>query len=388
MSTEVPRQYKPNLVLVNRRKAVGWESRKRAARELHRVGQQRGIRETPTVEAIEKAMYRHETGRVAVTDPIYRQLYCLAYDATPHDLFGELTGGTEDRPHFTARSHKFVTAFVGAEGAAPLRGIAGCAPAVGEWHTCYSAPVEHPEGDCTLYVWPCGSVVFHLVEPVQLSTIAALAAWRAVSYGDNIKWAIDYLAPVAPVEDESAVYVLGAHWVVEPAWPAELLETALRIMSTPKVLLHRNRAMDDEHLAHAELIEQSLLSEAYDHVGIESFGVRGISAGYASWSGVVYHPISAERSLTEAEMTSCELAIQSMWAYCDAIARQVEQGQDPRVPSEYGWRYLRGVRSRLTVSRLRETGQHQAMRRAILRTCDLMPALDQAIETLRDTDRG
>mgnify|MGYP000052648314 CR=1 FL=1 len=83
MSTEVPRQFKPNLVLVNRRKAVGWESRKRAARELHRVGQQNGIRETPTVEAIEKAMYRHETGRVSVTDPIYRQLY-------PPPVCGEL----------------------------------------------------------------------------------------------------------------------------------------------------------------------------------------------------------------------------------------------------------------------------------------------------------
>ncbi|WP_327038806.1 hypothetical protein [Micromonospora maris] len=388
MSNEVPRQFKPNLVLVNRRKAVGWESRKRAARELHRVGQQRGIRETPTVEAIEKAMYRHETGRVAVTDPIYRQLYCLAYDAKPHDLFGELTGSAEDRPHFTARSHKFVTAFVGAEGAARLHESAGCTPAVEQWHNCYSAPVEHPEGGCTLYVWPCGSVVFHLVEPVQLSTIAALAAWRVASYGDNIKWAIDYLAPVAPVEDESAVYVLGAHWVVEPAWPAELLGTALRIMSTPKVLLHRDRPMDDEHLAHAELVEQSLLAESYDHTGIESFGVPGISAGYASWSGVVYHPISAERSLTESEIISCELAIQSMWAYSDAIARQIEQGRDPQVPPEHGWRYLRGVRSRLTVSRLRETGQHQAMRRAILRTCDLMPALDQAIETLRDTDRG
>ncbi|MBY8872870.1 hypothetical protein K7640_13595 [Micromonospora sp. PLK6-60] len=388
MSNEVPRQFKPNLVLVNRRKAVGWESRKRAARELHRVGQQRGIRETPTVEAIEKAMYRHETGRVAVTDPIYRQLYCLAYDAKPHDLFGELTGSAEDRPHFTARSHKFVTAFVGAEGTARLRESAGCTPAVGQWHTCYSTPVEHPEGDCTLYVWPCGSAIFHLVEHVQLSTIAALAAWREVSYGDNIKWAIDYLAPIAPAEDESAVYVLGAQWVVESAWPAELLETALRIMSTPKVLLHRGRAMDDEHLAHAELIEQSLLSETYDHVGIESFGVRGISAGYASWSGLVYHPISAERSLTEAELIACELAIQSMWAYSDAIARQVEQGRDPQVPPEHGWRYLRGVRSRLTVSRLRETGQHQAMRRAILRTCDLMPALDQSIETLRDTERG
>lgn len=388
MSTEAARQFKPNLVLVNRRKAAGWDSRKRAARELHRLGLQHGIRETPTVEAIEKAMYRHETGRVAVTDAIYRQLYCLAYGAKPHALFGELTSSTEERPHFSVRSHKFVPAFVGAEAAASLRDDAGCVPAEGQWYACDSAAVEHPEGDCTLYVWPCGSVVFHLVESLQMSSIAALAAWRKVSYGDNIKWASDYLIRSVPGVDDTGLYVLGAHWLIEPAWPAELVEPALRIMSTPSVLLHRDRAMDDEHLAHAELIEQSLLSEAYDQGGIESFGVRGISSGYASWSGVVYHPIAPERALTEAEVVACELAVQSMWAFTDAITRRIEQGRDPEVPPEHGWRYLRGVRSRLTTSRPRETGQHQTMRRAILRTSDLMPALEQAIEILRDTDRG
>lgn len=388
MSTEVPRQFKPNLVLVNRRRAAGWDSRKRAARELHRLGIQRGLRGTPTVEAIEKAMYRHETGRVAVTDPIYRQLYCLAYGAKPHDLFGELGVDTSGRPHFTVRSHKFVPAFVGSTGAAMLREQIRTVPAEGQWHPCYAAPVDHPEGECILYVWPCGSVVFHLVEDLQLSTIAALAAWRKVSYGDNIKWAADYLSRAVGRFDEGSLYVLGAHWLTESAWAPELLETALRIMATPSVLLHRDRAMDDEHLAHAELIEQSLLAEAYDHAGIESFGIRGISSGYASWSGVVYHPVAPERSLTEAELVACELAVQSVWAFTDAITKQVEQGNDPEVPAEYGWRYLRGVRSRLTTSRPRETGQHQAMRRAILRTSDLMPALEQAIEILRDMDRG
>jgi hypothetical protein len=388
MSTEIPRQLKPNLVLVNRRKAAGWDSRKRAARELHRLGLTGGLRETPTVEAIEKAMYRHETGRVAVTDPIYRQLYCLAYGAKPHDLFGELDSDAADRPHFSVRSHKFVPAYIGAEGAALLRNGLSLDPAEGQWHACSVAPVDHPEGECSLYLWPCGSVVFHLVEDLQLSTIASLAAWRKVSYGDNIKWAADYLSRYVRAVDQSALYVLGTHWLTESAWPPELLDVALRIMSTPSVLLHRNRPMDDEHLAHAELIEQSLLAEGYDHAGIESFGLRGISAGFASWSGVVYHPTAPDRAITETELVACELAVQSMWAFTDAITRQIEHGRDPEVPPEHGWRYLRGVRSRLTTSRPRETGQHQAMRRAILRTSDLMPALEQAIETLRDADRG
>ncbi|MFG1799509.1 hypothetical protein ACGFI4_04940 [Micromonospora carbonacea] len=222
---------------------------------------------------------------------------------------------------------------------------------------------------------------------MEFSTIAALAFWRKVSYGDNIRWAAEFVSRFVPDVDESTMYVFGTHWLVEPAWPAELTEAALRIMATPSVLLHRDRMMD-EHLAHAELIEQSLLSDAYDHGGIESFGVRGISSGYASWSGVVYYPSAVDRSLTESELVACGLAIQSMWVYTDAITRQIEQGRDPEVSLGYGWRYLRGIRSRLATPRPRETGQHQAMRRAILRTSDLMPALEQAIETLRDTDRG
>lgn len=388
MSTEAARQFRPNLVLVNRRKAAGWDSRKRAARELHRLGVQHGIRETPTVEAIEKAMYRHETGRVAVTDSVYRRLYCLAYRAEPHDLFGESTGSIVERPHFSLRSHKFVPAYIGTDGVARLAATVPLDAAPNQWHECKTATVNHPEGGCRLYVWPCGVVVFHLVEELQLSTIASLAVWRKVSYGDNIKWAAEFLNRKIGEFDQRSLYVFGGHWLTESAWPAELLETALRILSTPTVLLHRDRPMDDEHLAHAELVEQSLLAEGYNHGGIESFGVQGISIGYASWSGAVYYPIAPERSLTEDEFVACELAVQSMWAFTDEITRQIELGEDPEVAPEYGWRYLRGIRSRLTTSRPRETGQHQAMRRAILRSSDLLPALEQAIETLRDVDRG
>ncbi|RZU48855.1 hypothetical protein EV385_0584 [Krasilnikovia cinnamomea] len=389
MSIDVRHSLKPNLVLVNQRQAAGWDSRKRAARELHRLGCEHGIKDTPTVPAIEKAMYRHETGRVAVTDPIYRRLYCLAYRSTPHDLFGEVSHHDDsDRPRFSLRSHKFVPAYIGPTGAAHLREQRRLEPAAGQWSDCDSGSVEHPEGQCELFVWPCGVAIFHLIEDVELGSLAAFAAWRRVSYSGNSAWAAEELATdVGPVDAES-IYVFGAHWLTAPAWSAGTLDAALRILSTPAVLLHRDRPIDDSHLAHAELIEQSLLAEDYDHAGIESFGLRGISAAYASWSGVVYHPLAPERSLTESELVACELATQSAWAYTDAINRQTEQGRDPSVADEYGWRYLRGIRSRLTTSRALETGQHQMMRKAILRTSDLLPKLEHAIESLRDTDRG
>ncbi|MEU7907952.1 hypothetical protein [Actinoplanes sp. NPDC049118] len=388
MSVDLKRSLKPNLVLVNKRKEAGWDSRKRAARELHRMGREEGIKETPTVEAIEKAMYRHETGRVAVTDLIYRRLYCLAYGATPHDLFGELNHRESDRPRFSLRSHKFVPAFVGTSGVQRLRERRGLQPAQGQWSDCDTGPVDHPEGQCDLYVWPCGVAVFHLVEDVELGSIAALAAWRRVSYSDNSAWAAEELTSDAGSFDTDSVYVLSAHWVTQPAWSGDALDAALRILVTPGVLLHRERPIDDNHLAHAEMIEQSLLAENYNHAGIEPFGLRGISAAYAAWAGVVYHPLAPERSLTEAELVACELAVQSAWSYADAINREVERGEDPNVTPEYGWRYLRAIRSRLATSRAHEISQHQMMRKAILSTSDLLPKLEQAIESLREADRG
>ncbi|MCA1702631.1 MAG: hypothetical protein LC808_04935, partial [Actinobacteria bacterium] len=64
---------------------------------------------------------------------------------------------------------------------------------------------------------------------------------------------------------------------------------------------------------------------------------------------------------------------------------EFEQGRDPLVPDQWGWRYLRAVRSRLINPRPRESGQHRSMREAILETSVLVDQLDQAIEALRDT---
>jgi hypothetical protein len=101
----------------------------------------------------------------------------------------------------------------------------------------------------------------------------------------------------------------------------------------------------------------------------------------------VYHPNAPDRALREDELVTCELSFQAAWAYCDHLRQQVEKGHDPVVPAEFGWRFLRGVRSRLTTERAQETSQHRSMRDAVVQTSGLDRHLTQALEILRDCDR-
>jgi hypothetical protein len=76
------------MVLIAKREQKAWTSRRRAARELHLIWKT-NFPGAPDIDSLEKALYRHETGRTQVRDEIYRRLYCLAYDATPGELFGD-----------------------------------------------------------------------------------------------------------------------------------------------------------------------------------------------------------------------------------------------------------------------------------------------------------
>jgi hypothetical protein len=175
--------------------------------------------------------------------------------------------------------------------------------------------------------------------------------------------------------------------VDEPAWQGNDLHTALRLMCIPRVLVPRVDNVDESCLASAAFAERALFQNGFDHPEIVDFGMRGISLGYASWSGVVYYPVARARALHEDELITCELSVQAAWAYCDHLRQQVENGDDPAVPTEFGWRFLRGIRSRLTTERTQETSQHRSMRNAIVQTSGLDCHLAQAVEILRDCDR-
>lgn len=373
----------PNNVLIAKRTAKGW-SRLRAARELERAGLCRGL-SVPDADAIEKAVYRHETGRAVCRDQLYIELYCLVYEATPHELFGNVELTTPATDTFGIRSHKFICAYIGADQAAALmeRGVVEQAePQCGlECHVSTAVPAD---GECCLYVWPFGVAIIHLCEDVRFPNIANLAMWRRRSYLQNLDWASGYLSGLTGGTVQAS-YVLSLYWLHSPMWSGEQLDTATRIMSTPRVLLERDSEESASSLGHAELVERALFAEGFNHSETIPFGIKGISIGYASWSGVVYCPLAPRRALAEDELVGTELATQAIWAYCQHINGQVEQGKDPETPEVYGWRFLRGVRSRLTNARPQETGQHRSMRAAILDTSGLIAYLSQAVDILRET---
>ncbi len=280
------------------------------------------------------------------------------------------------------RSHKFIAAYIGTDAVKRLAGnaVGGASPGLDS----RSLPVEHPTGACQLHLWPFGVAVFHLVEDLDLPDIANLALWRYRSYEANLSWATDYLRSATGLGDVAASYVLSLYWLHSPPWSGRVLDTAVRLMCAPRILVDRDTDSDD-CLPLAQQAERSLLAEGFDHQELRGFGLNGVSIGYASWSGVAYHPIDPARSLTEYELVTCELAVQSMWAYCEHINGRVEQGEDPSVADGFGWNFLRAARSRLANPRPQETGQHRSMRDTILETSGLMGHLQQATETLRET---
>jgi hypothetical protein len=318
---------------------------------------------------------------------LYRQLFDAVYEA------GVTTGG-----HTAAalRSHQFIVVWLGGVSAQELAVAHGMTLDTAPWTEPYRCRSASPTSECAcnLHVWPHGVAICHVVDECSFSSLAALAIWRQHAYGERLRWATAQLQPIAP--NARASYILSLYWLTASAWSGDDYETAMRIMRMPPVLLSRDDDDDgksdaghgdDRAHQHAEarLTENTLLATKWDHPDIRSFGVAGTSSGYASWSGVVYHAQSASRALSEEELVDLELAIQSAWAYCAHLNGELEQGRDPLVPDQWGWRYLRAVRSRLINPRPRESGQHRSMREAILETSVLVDQLDQAIEALRHT---
>lgn len=375
----------PNTVLAGQRRRRDW-GRTRAAREMLRAARAAGIRALPSEESIVKAIRRHELGQ-ATPDDMYTQLYCLTYGTSPQDLFGDVEPPTPRRSGgFGIRSHKFIPAYVGPAAAEQMRDSLGMAPVAGQWLDCASISVDHPGGVCDLHVWPFGVAMFHLVEDLTPANVAHLAVWRRSSYEDNLGWASRQLQQITGL-DISAPYVLSLYWLTDPAWTGAELDTALRLLCMPRVVLERDDEWDGTGLPHAEMVEQNLLRDGFEHPEMIEFGIKGISQAYASWSGVVYSPVAADRALPESDAVAAELAIQAIWEFCRHVRELVEQGRDPDTDPRYGWRWLRGARSRLTNPRPQETGQHRSMREAILTTSGLPAHLADAIDTIRETER-
>ncbi|WP_329521091.1 hypothetical protein [Spirillospora sp. NBC_01491] len=283
------------------------------------------------------------------------------------------------------RSHKFIAAFIGEDAVKALIDQADPSPEPSSgWLDFHAIRIDHPSGACDLHLFPFGAAILHLSEELDLPNIANLAVWRYRSYAENLSWATARLREFTSDDTITASYVLSLYWLHSPIWVGRMLDTALRIICAPRVLVDREQAGSDECLPAAEQAERTLLAEGFEHGEMRPFGLAGVSLGYASWSGVAYHPLDDARCLDEDDLVSCELNMQAIWAYCEYINGQVEQRESPAVADGYGWRFLRAARSRLANPRPQETGQHRSMRDAVLETSGLLGHIDQAIEVLRE----
>jgi transcriptional regulator with XRE-family HTH domain len=379
---------RPNAVALACRQAAGW-SQRRQAREFQAVADELKVTVPRSLDTIIKQISRVERGITQIPEAPYLRVWCRTFNKDAAELFGHLDAPVSDdaQTTFAVTSHKFMPAYLGCDTARAL--LPRCTRAEGQWRECHHAELPHPTGTADLYVWPFGVAVVHLREELHLPSLAHLAVWRARSYPTSRAWADSQLRTLTGTAAATR-YALSAYWLKRSMWAGDQLDVAMRLLSMPSVLLDRDDTVDDPTLlAGAELVERSLLTDhSVDRPDLVGFGARGVSIGYASWSGVAYHPVAPRRALAVTELVTCELLVQAIWCYTHEILRQVETGADPVVPAEYSSRFLRAVRSRLTAPRELETGQHNSMRDAVLSTSGLIKLLDSAMDALRDTGDG
>ena len=382
---------RPNAVAVGLRQAKGW-SQRRLAKEFQAVGGRLGLHVPSELDTLIKHISRVERGVTQVPEELYLRLWCATFDLDAAELFGHLDApvlSDDGRATFAVVSHKFIPAYLGCDAARTVRAVA--VPAVGQWADCHRASVHHPSGDADVYMWPFGVAVVHLREELELSSLARLAVWRRCSYPKSRRWAGQQLENLTGARVHTP-YALSAYWLTRSKWAGDQLDIAMRLLCMPSVLLDRDHdegADEDTLLGGAELVERTLLAD--HNVGrpdLVGFGARGVSIGYASWSGVAYHPVAPSRALPGNDLVACELLVQAIWCYTHEILRQVEAGDDPVVPTEYSRRFLRAIRSRLTAPRAMESGQHSSMRDAVLSSSRLTRQLDSAMDALRDARNG
>ncbi len=383
-----PRQ--PNNVLAECRTALKLSHEKLAY--LVREKAREGRIQIGTLDSVTRHIKRIEAGHVRDPSAVYKNLLCAVLKKTEAALFGtvsqygkyadSLNSSSSDQVDLCQiRNHKLIPAFIGANLAE--RVIDDLAMRGTSIHSirCYHCSLSHPRNDVSadLWIWPFGVALFHLVEEVEFSNLAHLAIWHRRVYDEQMSWVnetIKYLLK----SDASAQYAMPINWVTRSAWTKSRIGTALRILSAPRILLQRTAHTESSDLAHAELVERALFQDGLGQFDSSEFGIEGISAGVASWSGVVYLAIAPHRALSESEILTYERTVQAAWSYCDWIRSQVETGNAPNVRPEHGARLLRALRSIVTNPRPEESSQIYPLRIAILKTSGITEHLNQATD--------
>ncbi|MFJ8017406.1 XRE family transcriptional regulator [Streptomyces sp. NPDC096339] len=291
----------------------------------------------------------------------------------------------------TVVSHKFLPSYVG-ERIAPLYAVGAPAPSGPAGLERRTLPAGHRLAQSSaVHAYGCGVAVVHLEEHHRVESLTDLAVWRYRTYLQERAWAGKQITQLmklhaagAPTYEVPAPqYVLSVYELRENSWTGAGLDTALQLLATPSVLVNRQ---DPENVVSlGPDVEAAKFREGWSHAEAVPFG-GGVSPGVAGWSGVSYHPQPDERALTTSQIVALELDVQALWALSSHILHTVEDGHDPVMPPEYGWRFLRSAYYRLTTARPTETAQHRVMREAILTTSELPDRLRAAQDALRDSN--
>lgn len=365
------------------RAARGWSQHRLASaltEQAASVGEQ-----LPKASSLITQISRWEQGHNP-PGPFYRRLIAAVYDVGTDVLFGRALGcadsAGDDGDFFEVSSHKFAPAYVGPSGFPSLR----FADDHCEWMPCQSVALDHQDSTATLYLFPFGVAVFHVVDRVAFGSIGELAVWRRGSYESVLEWTSEQLGLLAPdAAVQRAEYVLSLYALDRPMWPERRdLQTAMCLLSMPSVLLDREPGHEAIAIVNAQAAEQTLLRDGFEHGEVVDFGFAGTAIGCASWAGVAYHPLAPARALRTDEIARFELLVQALWGYCSHLVDAAERGAEPTVDPAYGRRFLKACESRLTAPRGQESTQHRLMREAVLTTSRLPGMLDRAMDVLAD----
>lgn len=375
---------RPNRALRAAREVKGYSQRQLAAH-----ARQEGLRlglAAPELDAICKQISRLERGvTVRPGEDFYLPALCAALGMAPMALFGEASAAPPTTGGGELASRKFLPVYIGADCAQELTADQRWRERGCEWMVARALEVPYPGGKCTLTLFDFGVLVAEIEERVPFGSIAEVAVWRKASYITAREQVAGLVRTYLPAVTASPAYVLSTFCVTEPYWHGEDLHTAMQMLCAPGVLLDRHRGDPPATLlAAAEIAERVCFRDGFNRPDIVPFGIHGIAIGYASWAGVSYLPLAPERAIPAEELACFETVVQALWCYTHMIAGVIEEGRDPVIPEDFGWRFLRACQSRLTAARPRETGQQRMMRDAILHTSRLTTQLVDAGAILRE----
>lgn len=377
---------RPNRALISARESAGYSQRQLAA-HAREAGVRLGLA-APELDAICKQIYRLESGATARPgEDFYRPALAAALHRPAVELFGSDAVTASDRSAgWNVRTRKFIPMYIGAECARMLMADSRLEPATCEWMTTRSLQLPFGESaHVTFTVFDFGVLLAEIIETPRFGSIAEFAVWRKTTYRTAREAVAAEVALLFPGAVCAPAYVLSIHRLAQPYWDGPDLHTAMRLLCAPSVLLeHHHGAATDEVVAAAENAEKAAFRRGFTRPDITSFGIDGVSVGYASWAGVSYLSLSDGRAIPDEVVAGFESVVQALWCYTNHLAEQVEAGVDPDVPDAFGYRFLRACHSRLATARPRESGQERMMRDAILSTSRVTAQLMDGCSTLRD----